>query len=109
VPERSPDRQSREQFREFRRIIAAAVGELRSEEVRSSFAALSLEELADQHIDRLKASQDPLRPSRLQRLRKVQSDLTNSIEAMKETSPASFRRRDPDNDANTPVEPEGEE
>jgi hypothetical protein len=100
--ERTPERASQDQLREFRRIVAAAIGELRSQEVRDSFSSLSLEELADQHIERLEESADPLHPSRLQRLRKVRDDLAESIEAMKETPPSRFRRYDPDNDANTP-------
>lgn len=84
--------------------MANAVGELRSQEVRDSFAALSIEELMDQHIAQLDDSDDPTNPSRLQRLRQVRDDLANSIEAMKETSPSAFRRADPDNDVNTPVE-----
>ena len=99
--DRTPSQSRREQLREFRRIVAAAVGELRSQEVRNTFASISLEELADRHIERLEASDNPLHPSRLERLRRVRDDLTNTIEEMKNTPPELFRRHDPDNDANT--------
>lgn len=102
--ERSQQEASRDQLREFRRIVANAVGELRSQEVRDSFSSLSIEELMDEHIERMEESDDPLRPSRLQRLRAVRDDLANSIEAMKETPPSAFRRPDPDNDVNTDPE-----
>lgn len=102
--ERTTQQASRQQLREFRRIVAAAVGALRSQEVRDTFVALSLEELADQHIERLSESGDPTRPSRLQRIRIIRDDLTNSIEAMKETPPENFRRHDPDTDVNTAPE-----
>lgn len=103
--ERTEARQAREQLREFRRIVAAAVGELRSQEVRDSFVSLSLEELADLHVERLQESDDPSQPSRLDRIRKIRDDLTNNIEAMKDTAPERFRAHDPDSDVNT--SPEG--
>ncbi len=104
MTERSEAAANRERLREFRRIVANAVGELRSQEVRDSYAALSIEELMDQHIERLEGTNDPNQPSRIQRLRNVRDALTDNIEAMKETPPAAFRRPDPDNDVNT--EPE---
>jgi len=102
--ERTPNQASREQLREFRRIVAAAVGEIRSQEVRNTFASLSLEELADQHIERLNDSSDPMHPSRLDRLRTIRDDMANSIQQMKDTPPEAFRRHDSDNDANTSPE-----
>lgn len=91
---------SRQQQREFRRVVANAVTELRSAEIRNSFAALSIEELIDQHIDRLEGTSGG-RASRLQRIRTVRQELADNIEAMKATSPSDFRRHDPDGDANT--------
>jgi hypothetical protein len=81
------------------------VGELRSNQVRDSYAALSIEELMDQHIARLQDTDDPIHPSRKQRIDKVYNDLANNIEALKATDPAQFRRRDPETDANT--DPDG--
>lgn len=106
--ERTPAAQSREQIREFRRIVASAVGELRSSQVRDAYAAVSIEELMDQHIARLEDSDDPIHPSRKQRIDKVHDDLTNNIEALKATDPSEFRRRDPDTDANTDPDAEGD-
>ena len=103
--ERTPREQTREQLREFRRIVAAAVGELRSNQIRDAYAALSIEELMDQHIARLQDTTDPIHPSRKQRVDRVYQELVNNIEAMKEVDPARFRPRDPDNDVNT--EPSG--
>lgn len=105
--ERTQEQANREQLREFRRIVAAAVGEVRSNEIRNSFAALGLEELADQHIVRLQDSSDPTYPSRLQRLRKVRDDLANNIEAIKETPPSAFRRPDASQDVNTEPDADG--
>lgn len=59
----------------------------------------------DLHVRRLEGPSEQLAPSRLERIKKVRDDLVNSIEAIKETPPNAFRRRDPDSDANT--SPEG--
>ncbi len=104
---RTTSQRAQDQLREFRRIVSAAVGEIRSQEVRDTFASLSLEELADQHISRLEEGDEQLNPSRLQRITAVRDDLANSIEAMKATDPNRFRRADPENDVNT--EPESDE
>lgn len=106
--ERTSRDQSREQLREFRRITAAAVAEIRSQQVRQTYASLSLEELMDQHIARLEGTEDPIHPSRKTRIQKVYDDFTNNIQAMKETPPDRFRRHDPDGDVNTPREGEPE-
>jgi len=104
---------TREQQREFRRIIANAVGELRSQEVRDTYASIGLEELIDQQLDRLEGSSssgnvDPVNPARLARIAKIKQDLDDNIAAMKATSPDEFRPHDPDNDANTAPDTEDE-
>jgi hypothetical protein len=99
--DRTPTDASRELLREFRRVTAFAVGELRSQEVRNTYSSISLEELTDQQIERLLESEDPLNPSRLQRLRQVRDSFANAIDAIKATPPEAFQRHDPENDANT--------
>jgi len=102
---RTPSEQdTADQTNDFRRVIADVMGELRSAEIRDSYAALGLEELMDQHIDRLTDSTDPMRPSRLARLTKLYDAFINSVESIKATPPELFRRHDPDRDANTAVE-----
>lgn len=86
--------------------MANAVGEVRSQAVRNTYAALSLEELIDRHIELLEGTSDPLRRSRKSRVNKVYDDFRNNIEAMRATPPERFRRHDPDSDANT--DPAGE-
>lgn len=103
MPEQTPEARAREQQREFRRIIADAVGALRSEEIRTSYASVSLEELIDQHITKLEGG-DSINVSRLQRIRKIKEDLDSHIEAIKEINPSDFRRHDPTGDANTAPE-----
>lgn len=99
--ERTVREQTREQLREFRRIVASAVGELRSNQIRDAYAALSIEELMDQHVARLQDTTDPINPSRKQRVERVYQQLVDNIEGMKAVDPARFRPRDPDNDVNT--------
>lgn len=104
--ERTEEDISRDQIRTFRRIVSAAVAEVRSQAVRDSYASLSLEELIDQHIELLEGNSDPLRKSRKGRVEKVYKDLIDNIEAIRNTPPARFRRADPDSDANTPQDPD---
>lgn len=99
---------TREQQRTFRRIIANAVGELRSQEVRDSYASVGLEELVDQSIARLEGDEDSTNPSRLARIRRTKQELSDNIEAMKAAPPDDFRPHDPDNDANTAPDSEDE-
>lgn len=106
MTERSAEQASKEQLREYRRVVAAAVGELRSNEIRNSFAALSFEELIDQHIDRMTGTTDANHPSRLSRITKVRDDLAANIEGIKATPPAAFTRSSSGDNANTPVEGE---
>lgn len=86
--------------------MAAVVGEIRAAEVRNTFAALSLEELVDQHISEMEAgaSTDPMRPSRADRLKKIYDDFVNSLEAMKAVPPESFIPRTSSDAANTDTE-----
>lgn len=93
--------QSREQLQEFRRIVSSAVGELRASQVRDAYAALSIEELMDQHVERMSGTGKGV-VSRKQRLEKLYDQFTGSIEAMKNTDPSRFRIRDTENDVNTP-------
>lgn len=103
MTEQSSTSQSRAQQREFRRVLGNAVGMLRSDEARNSYASLSLEELIDKQIDKLEGS-DGMNPSRLARIRSVRQELSDSIEGMKATPPENFRRHDPNEDANTAPE-----
>lgn len=106
---RTTGEERRTQLREFRRIISAAVNELRAEQNRNSYSALSLEELIDDAVKRLDDSAaEASNPTRLQKIRKIRDDLVNNIAAMRETAPEDFRAPDPSADVNTELEPEPE-
>lgn len=100
MAEQTPNETSKNKAREFRRIIANVVGELRSKETRDSYAAVTLLELMSAQADRLDKG-DTVRPSRAARLKSVYDAFKNNIAAIKETPPDTFRSHDPASDANT--------
>ena len=95
-----PTETSRSQLREFRRVVADVVGELRSQEIRDSYAAVTLVELMDRHVVRL-VEGSAAKPSRLARIEALYVAYKNSIEGIKATSPSVFRAHDPNSDVNT--------
>lgn len=97
--EQSTNDAARNKLREFRRMTANVVAELRSQEVRDTYAAITLTELVNQQIELLVGTGRI--PSRKQRLTTVYEEFNANIEAIKATPPATFRQHDPDNDANT--------
>jgi len=90
----TPSETSRNRAREFRRVVANVVGELRSQEIRNSFAAVTLLELAARHADRLDTG-DPTRPSRKARLKTIYDEYKAAIEAIKQTPVNCAHGRDP--------------
>lgn len=95
----SPEETSRNQLREFRVVVSDVVGELRSQEVRNTYASLTLMELADQHLKFLSSTEG--RPGRLERITALRDAYLSKIEGMKSTPPENFRTPDPVNDVNT--------
>lgn len=99
--ETTPTSQGRDQLRQFREVVAGAVGALRAQQQRDTFSSITIEELMDQHVELLTGTADPVRPSRLQRVQRIKAELDDNIEAMKATDPDLFRAHDPDTDVNT--------
>jgi hypothetical protein len=95
----TPAESSRNQLREFRRVVGNVVGELRSQEVRDTYAAVTLVEVLDQQLTMLSGTSRI--PSRKQRLTKMYDEFNATIEAIKGTSPDAFRQHDPNTDVNT--------
>ncbi len=94
------DAQNRAVLREYRIVVAEAVVELRAQEVRNTYAALTLPELAAQHLKALDNT-DENRPGRLQRIEKIKTNLKNKLAGIKAIDPSAFRTPDPKRDANT--------
>jgi hypothetical protein len=88
---RTTDATRRDQLRAFRETTANIVEELIDD---------AIIELDNPATDRTR------RVGRLQRLDAAYNDLVNSIDAMKEIPPESFRSASPDTDVNTPPETE---
>lgn len=86
----------------FREIVADIVGELRGAEVARSFAAITLEELIDQHLELMMETKSQTKPSRLDYVKRTYNALVNNIEEMKNTSPEEFDTRDTNDEVNTP-------
>lgn len=98
--EQTPQETARNQAREFRRIIAAVVGELRSQEIRKSYSSVTLAELAERHLIALTTGEAG-RPSRKQRLDALVKEFQTKLVAIKATSPDMFKKHDPRGDVNT--------
>lgn len=99
MAEQSPEQTSRSQLREFRQVVADVVGELRGQEIRDSYAAVTLVELAELHVKQLSSTGQ--RPGRLERLTRIKDAYLSKIEGLKNTPPESFRTPDASSDVNT--------
>lgn len=96
--------QAAPEIQKLRESVAGIVGELRSAEVQRTFVSLSLEELIDQHLERIGAglSTDPMKPSRADRLKTTYDDFVGSLDAIKALPAEAFVPRDPNTTVNTP-------
>ncbi len=100
MSEQTASDSSRNQLREFRRVTANVVTELRSQEVRDTYAAITITELVNQQLEFLVGTEGRV-PSRKQRLKTVYEEFNNNIAAIKATPPSAFRQHDPSSDVNT--------
>lgn len=90
---------ARQKLREFRRIVGNVIAELKSQEIRDTYASITLTEVIDQHLKDLVGNGRV--PSRKQRLTRVYEEFKANIQAIKDTDPAAFRQPDPKSDVNT--------
>jgi len=106
MPGNSSETSARIARREYRRVVSAAVGALRSAEVNNSFAAITLEEVVDQAIELIEG--DPgagtTKPNKLLRADTIKRDLDNAIEGIRATDPDLFRVRNANEDVNTDLD-----
>ncbi len=98
--EQTPEQGARNQMRDFYRILNNVIGELRSNEMRDTYASITLDEVLQQQLEFLTEG-SPTRVSRRQRLQQVYDEFTASLQAMKDTLPSAFRQPDSRNDVNT--------
>jgi len=92
---------------EFRRILNDAYGFVVGRQATQTFGAVTYEELADQQIDRIIGAGTRLRPNELERIGKMEQDLTNLIQQIRDIPPERFIIGEPDQQTNTdPIPPE---
>lgn len=87
------DEQNREQLREYRRVVANAITELRGQVVRDKFISKTIVHAIDEQISKLTGEGTAVRLSDKDRAERVVSDLEETIEAIKATPPSVFKDR----------------
>lgn len=88
---------------ELRTSLSDAYAAVEGDKTTQSFNAITFEELAQAQITRLTTSPTPNRPSPLQAIQNVLSNVTAAVAKIKAQPPASFADPDPTQDVNTPV------
>jgi hypothetical protein len=101
VTERTAAERARETIQQYREIVAAVVGFVRSQEITRAYSSISLEELVDRRIARIEAPAEGDRPGALARLTSIKTQFDGAIDAIKAMPPDSFRAPSPSTDANT--------
>jgi hypothetical protein len=97
----SPEDRSRDQLITFYRILGNVIGELRSQEIRDTYAAITLDEVIQQQLAFL-VDGTPTRISRKQHLQQMYDEFKANLQAIKDTPPSAFRQTDEKDDVNTP-------
>lgn len=88
---------------ELRTSLSDAYAAVEGDKTTQSFNALTFEECAQQQITRLTTAPTPNRPSPLQAIQNVLSNVTAAVAKIQAQPPASFADPDPTQDVNPPV------
>lgn len=91
---------------ELRRVINDAYAFVLGRQATQAFGAVTYEELADQQIERIEGKGTVLRPNELARIDRVEHDLKNMIQQIRDIPPERFVLSNPDRDVNTSPDPE---
>lgn len=102
MTERTATETSRETIQQYREIVAAVVGFVRSQEITRTYSSISLEELVDRRISRIEQPADGDRPGALARLNSIKTSFEGALESIKALPPDAFRSPSTSTDANTP-------
>lgn len=92
-----------DQNTDLRRIINNAVGSVQGRQTSDSFFAVTYEELADQQIARILGPGTTSRPSAIERVNKIASDMKSLVQQVKNIPPEKFILSDSSTDVNTPA------
>ncbi len=95
------DKKSEEMNLEIRRSLASAYGFVQGQQSVQSFAALTLEELYDQQIERIEGADSENRPNELHRVDKLEQDLLRAVEKIKSLPANAFIEHNESTDVNT--------
>lgn len=97
----TPEENALNQLREFYRIAGNVIGELRSQAIRDTYAAITLHEVMQQQLEFL-VDGSRTRTSRKKRLKGMVDEFKANLRAIKNTPPSAFRQSDARSDVNTP-------
>lgn len=101
----SADKKGQELNFQLRRALNNAYAFVKGRESVQSFSALTFEDCLDKQIERIEGTAPSLRPNDLTKVDRIESDILQAVEKMKQLPPENFIDPDPDVDVNTPVEP----
>jgi hypothetical protein len=108
----SPSQQSQQESNgldlnfQLRLVINQSLGAVQGRQTAEAFAAITYEELASQQIERITGAGTTTRPNELERVNKIESDMLNAVQQIRNIPPESFLLNDPSRDVNTPVDPD---
>ncbi len=85
-----------------RRALNAGLAALVGSQNRQTFQAFTFEEAMDLQIERIEGEGTPLRPNQLDRVDRIENELTKAVIELKQVPPEKFLEADPDEDVNTP-------
>lgn len=87
-----------------RRALDNAYGSILGQQTSNSFAAFTFEEAIDQQIERIEGAGTKIRPNLLSRVDRIEAQLLQAVNELKNVPPDQFIERDPDADVNTDEE-----
>jgi len=86
---------------QLRVAVNNAYAYVRGQESVQSFLAVTFEDLAAQQIQRLSGKGTPTRPNYIDRIKKVEQDIVNAAQKIKQLPPDAFLPPDESKDVNT--------
>ncbi len=89
-----------------RRALNNAYAALIARQNTNTFAAFTFEEAVDLQIERIEGAGTQLRPNLLGRVDRIENELLQTVEELKKLPPDRFLEKSPDEDVNTPENPE---
>lgn len=99
--EENRERDALDQNFELRRILGNSYNFVQGQQTSQSFSAITYEELADKQIERIEGAGSPGRPNELDRLTRMEQELTELVAHVRNLPPEDFLLKDPDRDVNT--------